>query len=371
MFPSTVSSISSDPYPHSPSPPDPRFEPAVRLVDAQERLFSSGYYNPDPSSQPFAQPAEDISAVDFSLLEQQYLSLSQGSSPDHSPTRATKGSLPHTMQSKQPMHRTLSETFGIRTDFLDKHKDKDLDDFTAQTPSPTEENSLHGSSFSFAAADKHKIAPRREAPAAMNDRSFLHRHLESPSTPLGKPLSFPNPPIRSRSIQPLFADEFSDSPGMRGHSLPPDDTPTLRPDLTLLTPVVTNGDLFDEEAVDIESDGDVDDAEPPPDSYMTKPSDDFDDETDVEPDCDEGDLFNSIIPLGFNVEDEYVDERVEPDVGLFGGRIDDQYWRHEDCPPNGNGQSYYYPRSGESTPRQQHHPLPSTPMGLGIKLSAT
>ena len=378
---STQSTARSDSYPRSPSPFDTYYEPAVRLVDDQE--LPAGQYNTDCSAgqQPFAQGSEDISADDLADMERQYFALSQSSSPNHSPTRKLKASQAPSPMYPKPPRRVISETLGLRPEFLDKYED--LNDFMAKTPSPTDEYAAYGSEDPFTTTGRKMPpwrtgTPEREAPIT-SDRTDSHfRYIDDAGTPRGTTMtSYPNHCSHSGSIRPLFANEFTDSPGMRARSVSADDTPSLRPSLTLLAPVLSNTEIFDEEAVVIEEDEeDEDDNEPPPDSYMTKASDDFDDETDVELDGDEGDVFNSVIPLGFSVAEEFNDSEggLEDGVGLFGGRIEDQYWRQEER-TNGNGLSHsshsYYPHSGESTPRQQHISLPTTPMGLGIKLSST
>jgi len=162
---------------------------------------------------------------------------------------------------------------------------------------------------------------------------------------------------------------------MRGRSVAPD-TPSLRPDLTLLTPHPRTSQLFDEEAVEIEEDEGGDNATEPPDSFVSKMSDDFDEETDVEPDEGDDDVFNSVIPLGFDdfgSQESYSGmTHLDNGVALFGGRIEDQYWRHDEHgSPRSNG-AEHGSYSRESTPRQHPIALPSTPkgLGLGIKISA-
>lgn len=371
---STLSSASSGSFVQSPSPPSTYYDPVVHTVDAGHSPFNGGYYNHDTtiSSQPLTQGSEEEdSSVDFAMLEHKYLDLSQNTTPDNSPKRSVHPSQPYPPRSIPPHHR-VPETLGIRMDFLDKHTS--LDDFIAQTPSPTDEAVEAEHQLTRAASERYKDRMgEQQAPAVMNDRpTMFHHHMGYPSTTH----PFSSTHSRPGSIRPMFTQEFTDSPGMRGRSVPPDSTPSLRPDLTLITPIVKHKELFDEEALEIEEESD--EGELPPDSIMSKASDDFDEETDVEADG-EDDMFNSIIPLGFNVEDEFSDDGCGDNglgegVGLFGGRVDDQYWRQEELQPrtsNGNSHPSYYPPSGDSTPRQENIHLPTAPMGLGIRLSAS
>jgi hypothetical protein len=377
----SLASSRTDSLPRSPSPAYPGSEPAVHMVEAE--YLGTGYpYNPYPGPQPLTQGSGDITPEQLALLEKQYISFSQGDSPDQSPTRgqATIGKANVNAHSQsmrpEPLHR-VSETVQIRTEFLDKYQT--LDDLLAHSPSPTESTVDWKDAFpptrNGDEPRQTQQAPRKEAPAAAVESQFAaYRNLGRGNSPVGSPISFPTSRNHSGSLRPQYASEWTESPGMRGRSIEPEGTPSLRPGLTLLTPLPTTSELFDEEAVVIEEDEDEDGATEPPDSYMSKMSHDFDEETDVDPDEHDSDLWNSVIPFG--VDDLDSEDRfshassLENGEALFGGRIEDQYWRHEEHLNGAEHGPYTYSRESTPTPRQQHVALPPTPKGLGIKISA-